>query len=62
MQKPQLVLLTWSYRDITGDGCLSRQRSKYNMWRISIPKSHTLIGCKLKLIDLADSFKAPKDN
>lgn len=35
---------------------------KYNMWHISIPKSHTLIGCRLKLIDLADSFKAPEDN
>lgn len=35
---------------------------KYNMWHISIPKSHTLIGYRLKLIDLADSFKAPEDN
>lgn len=42
--------------------CLSKPRRKYSMWHISIPKSHTLIGCRLKLIDLADSFKAPEDN
>lgn len=48
--------------DSPADVRSSRPRSKYNMWRISSPKSHTITGCRLKLIDLADSFKAPGDN